>query len=224
MNKTCMNNEYSGIINWTKVYWGSWPPQGLELFIKYKDMELHLGIPVSTDEINPEAQGHTLAEAYTANIRFDSSTAKRHVWPILSLCRNFACALFLMVASIWLSSSRNIVTFPWESTRHNRIRSPSRRWAYLSGGKLSTSIFWFINYLLHGRIIWNAKWLRKSVIQNGRWDRRRIELKIVFLLGKQAQSVNVIFNFLILLTFFAAHDGVRFCPVDEVHSRLNRLD
>ena len=79
MYETCMDYGYSGIVKWKKVYCGPQSPQGLELFIKYEDMELHLIIPISIGDINLEKQGHTLTGAYTANIRFDSSKAKRHV-------------------------------------------------------------------------------------------------------------------------------------------------
>jgi hypothetical protein len=47
MNETCMDNGYSGVIKWKEVYRGSPPPKGLELLIKYEDMELHLRARVS---------------------------------------------------------------------------------------------------------------------------------------------------------------------------------
>jgi hypothetical protein len=46
----------------------------------------------------------------------------------------------------------------------------------------------------------------------------------VFLLGSQAQSVNVIFDLLVLLGFLAALDRVRYCVADEVRSQLKRVD
>jgi hypothetical protein len=55
---------------------------------------------------------HTLVDAYTANIRFDSSKAKRHVWSILSRWKNFAGDLLLMAESMRFSLSRKIMMFP----------------------------------------------------------------------------------------------------------------
>ena len=46
----------------------------------------------------------------------------------------------------------------------------------------------------------------------------------MFLLSSQAQSVNVIFDLLILLRLLAALDRVRYCRTDEVRSRLKRVD
>jgi hypothetical protein len=80
---------------------------------------------------------------------------------------------------------------------------------------MSTSICRFITRLLYGGIRGNAERLRKSVIQDGSWDERRIELEIMLLFGPQAQCVDVIFDLLILLRFLTAHDGVRYCPVDK---------
>ena len=56
--------------------------------------------------------------------------------------------------------------------------------------------------------------MRKSVIQDGRWDEGRIELETVFLLGPQVQCVNMIFDLLILLGFLMTPDGVRYCLAD----------
>jgi len=47
-----MDNRHSGIIEWEEVDWSSPSPQGLELFIKYEDMEPHLGTCVSLCEID----------------------------------------------------------------------------------------------------------------------------------------------------------------------------
>ena len=80
MNETCMDNGHSRIVELKEVDWSALSPQGLKLFIKYEDMELHLGSCVSRREINRMInQGHTRADAYTANMRFDSSKAMRHV-------------------------------------------------------------------------------------------------------------------------------------------------
>ena len=82
---------------------------------------------------------------------------------------------------------------------------------------VSAGIYRFITHLLYGGIRGNAEGLRKSVIpsQHGSWDERSIELEIVLLFGSQTQCVNVIFDLLILLRFLTAHNGVRYCPVDE---------
>ena len=47
MDETCVNDGYSGIIEWMEVYDGPRSPQGFELFIKYEYMELHLETLVS---------------------------------------------------------------------------------------------------------------------------------------------------------------------------------
>ena len=65
--------------------------------------------------------------------------------------------------------------------------------------------------------------MRKSVIQDGSWDERRIELEIVFLIGSEMQCVNVIFDLLILQGFLTAFDRVGFCIADEIRSQLNRV-
>jgi hypothetical protein len=51
-----MYNRYSGIIKRKEIYCGPQSPQGLELFVKYEDMELHLETLVSVGEINQEEQ------------------------------------------------------------------------------------------------------------------------------------------------------------------------
>lgn len=77
---------------------------------------------------------------------------------------------------------------------------------------------------LYGGIRGNAKRLRELLVQDGRWDKRRIELEIVFLFGSQVECINVIFNFRILLRFLYSCDSVlEFCPADEVRSRLNKV-
>ena len=111
------------------------------------------------------------------------------------------------------------MTFPCESTRPRRIRSPSRRWAYLST-RISTGIYRFITNLLYGGIIGNTEGLRKSVIQDGSWDERRIELEIVFLFGSEVQCVNVIFDLMILLRFLTSLDGVRLYSTTVVRFAL----
>ena len=52
MNETRVDNRHSRVIEWKKVDWSALSPQGLEFFIKYEDMELHLGTCVSRGEIN----------------------------------------------------------------------------------------------------------------------------------------------------------------------------
>ena len=66
--------------------------------------------------------------------------------------------------------------------------------------------------------------MRKSVVDHGRWDVRRIELEVVLLVGSQAQCVNVIFDLLILLGFLAPLDSVRYYLAIEVGSQLNRVN
>jgi hypothetical protein len=44
------------------------------------------------------------------------------------------------------------------------------------------------------------------------------------LLGSQAQSVDVIFDFLILLGFLPTLDRERYCLADEVRSQLKRVN
>ena len=46
----------------------------------------------------------------------------------------------------------------------------------------------------------------------------------MLLLGSQAQRVNVIFNFLVLLRFLTSLNEVRFYSIGEVRSRLNSVD
>ena len=89
---------------------------------------------------------------------------------------------------------------------------------------ISTGVRKFITHSLYGGIRGNAKWLRKSFVQHGCWDERRIELEIVFLFGPQAQCVNVVFDLLILLGLLAALDSVRFCSTGEIRSQSNRVD
>jgi hypothetical protein len=84
---------------------------------------------------------------------------------------------------------------------------------------ISTGIFKFTTLSLYDGIRGSAKRLRESVADFGHWDVRGIELKVVFLVGSQAQCVNVIFNLLILLRFLMPLDRVRYYPADEVCSR-----
>jgi hypothetical protein len=89
---------------------------------------------------------------------------------------------------------------------------------------MSTDIYMFITHSLDDDIRGNAKYLRKSFIQHGCWDERRIELEIVFLFGSQAQCVEVILDFLIFLRFLTALDSVRYYLTSEVRSLSNRVD
>ena len=84
---------------------------------------------------------------------------------------------------------------------------------------VSTGICKFTTLSLYDGIRGSAKRLRESVIDHGRWDVRGIELESVFLIGSQAQCVNVIFDLLILLGFLIPLDRVRYYPSDEVRSR-----
>ena len=79
MHEAYMDNRHPRIIEWNEVDRGLPSPQGLEIFFKYEGMEFHLETQVIPDKINQKNEGRTLADAYTANIRFDSSKAKRHV-------------------------------------------------------------------------------------------------------------------------------------------------
>jgi hypothetical protein len=42
MYEAYMINRYSGIVEWEEVEWGPKSLQGLKLFVKYEDLELHL--------------------------------------------------------------------------------------------------------------------------------------------------------------------------------------
>jgi hypothetical protein len=86
-------------------------------------------------------------------------------------------------------------------------------------GTISTGIYKFNTLSLYDGIRGSAKSLRESIIEHGRWDVRGIELEIVFLVGSQAQCMNVIFDLLILLGFLMPLDRVRYYPADEVRSR-----
>jgi hypothetical protein len=44
MNETCMDNGYSVIVEWKEFYWSPLSAQGFELFVKNKDVELHLSL------------------------------------------------------------------------------------------------------------------------------------------------------------------------------------
>ena len=84
---------------------------------------------------------------------------------------------------------------------------------------ISTGICKFTTLSLYDGIRGSAKRLRESVIDHGRWDVRGVQLEVVFLLGSQAQCVNLILDLLILLGFLMPLDRVRYYPADEVHSR-----
>jgi hypothetical protein len=52
------------------------------------------------------------------------------------------------------------------------------------------------------------KRLRKPLVEDRDRDIRRVKLQVVFLVGQQAQNVNVIFDLLVLQSFFSATDDV----------------
>lgn len=53
------------------------------------------------------------------------------------------------------------------------------------------------------------KGVRKPFVEDRDWYVRRVELKVVPLVGKQAQNVDVIFDLLVLQAFFSATYKVR---------------
>jgi hypothetical protein len=42
MNEASMDNRHPRTIEWAEVDWRPLSPQGLEIFVKYEDVELHL--------------------------------------------------------------------------------------------------------------------------------------------------------------------------------------
>jgi hypothetical protein len=82
--------------------------------------------------------------------------------------------------------------------------------AIISGG-----IYVLVRRLLDDGVGRYTKRVRKSLIQAGHWNERRIELEIVTLLCAKAQSMDVIFDFLALYGFLTATDKVSFYPTDE---------
>ena len=64
--------------------------------------------------------------------------------------------------------------------------------------------------------------MSKSLIQDWCRYEGRIELKTVLMLGEQVQTVNLIFNFLVLLGFLTPADKVSIWPTDEIRPPLNR--
>ena len=86
---------------------------------------------------------------------------------------------------------------------------------------MSPGVYVLIRRLLDDGVGGDTERVRKPLIQTGCWNKGRIELDIVTLLGSKAQSMNVVFDFLALQGLLTATDKVGFCPIDKKRQWMN---